>query len=99
MSRIILVTVLIMASFVANSQSWQDTVLKIEKLFHRYKENNPGVQVTISRNGQILYSKALGMADLEHNAKLTTQSPTEAGSVSKQFTAAAILILEQEGKL
>lgn len=39
------------------------------------------------------------MADLEHNVPLTTQSVTEAGSVSKQFTAAAILLLEQRGKL
>jgi CubicO group peptidase (beta-lactamase class C family) len=39
------------------------------------------------------------MADLEHNAPLTTQSPIEIGSVSKQFTAACILLLEQQGKL
>lgn len=39
------------------------------------------------------------MADLEHNAPLTTESVIEAGSVSKQFTAAAILLLEQQGKL
>mgnify|MGYP001041599497 CR=1 FL=1 len=39
------------------------------------------------------------MADLEHNVALTTESITEAGSVSKQFTAAAMLLLEQQGKL
>ena len=39
------------------------------------------------------------MADLEHNIPLTTESITEAGSISKQFTAAAILLLEQQGKL
>jgi CubicO group peptidase (beta-lactamase class C family) len=84
---------------ISNAQSWQDTVNAIDKIFDRYKPNNPGVQLAISRNGQIIYSRAWGMADLEHNAPLTTTSASEAGSVSKQFTAAAILLLEQEGKL
>jgi CubicO group peptidase (beta-lactamase class C family) len=39
------------------------------------------------------------MADLEHSIPLNTESVIEAGSVSKQFTAAAILLLEQQGKL
>jgi CubicO group peptidase (beta-lactamase class C family) len=86
-------------SFISPAQSWQDTVSKIEKLFTRYQPANPGCQLVVSRNGTILFSKAWGMADLEHDIKLTTLSKTEAGSVSKQFTAAAILLLEQQGKL
>ena len=82
-----------------NGQSWEDTVARIEKIFARYKPGGPGTQLAISRNGQLIFSKAWGMADLEHNTPLTTQSITEAGSVSKQFTAAAILLLEQQGKL
>ena len=83
----------------ATSQSWQDTVLKIEKIFERYKPTSPGTELAISRNGSLIFSKAWGMADLEHNVPLTKESITEAGSVSKQFTAAAILLLEQQGKL
>ena len=60
---------------------------------------NPGCQLSISRNGQVIFTKAWGMADLEHNVPITTNSIFEAGSVSKQFTAAAILLLEQQGKL
>jgi len=81
------------------AQSWRDTVLQIEKIFERYKPLNPGAQFAIGRNGKVIYSKAWGMADLEHNVPLTTESISEAGSVSKQFTAAAILLLEQQGKL
>src|SRR6187431_491241 len=81
------------------AQSWQDTLLHIEKIFSRYKPANPGTQLAISRHGTIIFSKAWGMADLEHNVPLTTESITEAGSVSKQFTAAAVLLLEQQGKL
>jgi CubicO group peptidase (beta-lactamase class C family) len=83
----------------ATAQGWQDTVAQIEKLFARYKPSNPGAQLAISRNGKVIFSKAWGMADMEHNTALTIESITEAGSVSKQFTAAAILLLEQQGKL
>lgn len=82
-----------------NAQSLPDTVLQLDKMFLRYKPTNPGAQFAISRNGKIIYSKAWGLADLEHNVPLTTESIFEAGSVSKQFTAAAILLLEQQGKL
>ncbi|MEO5582275.1 MAG: serine hydrolase domain-containing protein, partial [Saprospiraceae bacterium] len=81
------------------SQSWQDTLMLIEKAFERYKPTNPGAQLAISRNGHIIFSNAWGMADLEHRVSLTMKSVLEAGSVSKQFTAAAMLLLEQQGKL
>jgi CubicO group peptidase (beta-lactamase class C family) len=99
MKKSIFLLVLTSITLFATAQTWQDTVNSIEKLFERYKPNIPGAQLAISRNGQVLFSKAWGMADLEHNTPLTTVSITEAGSVSKQFTAAAILLLEQEGKL
>ncbi len=90
---------LIAFPFIATAQTWDDTVRSIEKICERYKPSNPGAQLAISRNGKLLFSKAWGLADLEHNVPLTTISVTEAGSVSKQFTAAAILLLEQQGKL
>ncbi|MEO7314711.1 MAG: serine hydrolase domain-containing protein, partial [Ginsengibacter sp.] len=81
------------------SQTWQDTLLAINKTLDQYEAANPGCQLSIERNGTILFSKAVGMADLERQVPLTTSSIIEAGSVSKQFTAAAILLLEQQGKL
>ena len=81
------------------AQHWQDTVKNIETIFARYKAANPGGELAISRNGHIIFSKAWGMADLEHHAHITTTTIIEAGSVSKQFTAAAILLLEQQGQL
>ena len=99
MKKQLLLIVSVSICIAATSQSWQDTVAKIEKIFARYKPDKPGTELAISRNGKIIFSKAWGMADLEHNVPLTTESITEAGSVSKQFTAAAILLLEQQGKL
>ena len=99
MKKLTLALGLIAIHILTIAQGWQDTVAQIEKVFSRYKSGNPGTQLAISRNGKIIFSKAWGMADLEHAAPLTTGSITEAGSVSKQFTAAAILLLEQQGKL
>ena len=81
------------------AQTPKDTTDKIEKIFARYKPQNPGAQLTVSKNGVILFSKTWGMANLENNIPMSMNNVTEAGSVSKQFTAAAILILEAQGKL
>jgi CubicO group peptidase (beta-lactamase class C family) len=95
----LLTAVFLLTSLFGSSQTLQDTLLKIDALFSRIQPAIPGCQVTIARNGINIFSKAWGSADLEHNVPLTTKSIIEAGSVSKQFTAAAILLLEQQGKL
>ncbi len=77
----------------------RDTINKFDKLFTQWNTHTPGVAVRVSRNGILLYEKAFGMADLEHNVVNTPNTIFEAGSVSKQFTAAAALLLIKEGKL
>ncbi len=52
-----------------------------------------------SKDGKPIVQKAYGMADLEHDAPNRADTIFEAGSVSKQFTAAAVLLLAQDGKL
>jgi CubicO group peptidase (beta-lactamase class C family) len=59
----------------------------------------PGCTVAASVKGQLVLNKGYGMADLEHGAVITPETIFEAGSVSKQFTAAAVLLLAREGKL
>ena len=81
------------------AQTAKDTADKVEQIFARYKPQNPGAQLTVSKNGVILFSKAWGMANLENNIAMSMNNVTEAGSVSKQFTAAAILMLEAQTKL
>jgi CubicO group peptidase (beta-lactamase class C family) len=99
MKKLFLSLLFFSAHFMSNAQTWQDTLSLIEKMAERYKPDVPGCQLGISRNGQVIFSRAWGMADLEHNIPLSNTSIIEAGSVSKQFTAAAILLLEQQGKL
>ena len=77
-----------------------DTVRQIETVLKPWSNPGfPGVSVAISRHGQLVYAGAFGAAELEHGVLNDTATIFEAGSVSKQFTAAAILLLEQDGKL
>ncbi|ALW85240.1 hypothetical protein AUC43_09110 [Hymenobacter sedentarius] len=83
----------------AAAQPFPDTLARIEAVFANYTAQTPGCQLTVARHGKVLVSRAWGRANLEHGIPLTTSSVIEAGSVSKQFTAAAILLLEQQGRL
>ena len=59
----------------------------------------PGCAVGVSLNGESVFEKAFGLAEMEHNIANTPQTIFESGSVAKQFTAAALVLLQQEGKL
>lgn len=72
---------------------------KVDALFARWTKDTPGCAIGVSRGGTTLLRKAYGMADLEHDVPNTPDTIFEAGSVSKQFTAAAVLLLAREGKL
>lgn len=61
--------------------------------------SSPGCVVGAARDGSEMFAKAYGMADLERGVPLSVSSVLEAGSVSKQFVAAAIVLLAEEGKL
>ncbi|MBK9416848.1 MAG: beta-lactamase family protein [Flavobacteriales bacterium] len=61
--------------------------------------DSPGLAIRILRDGAPVYSKAFGMADLEHDIPITTSSVFQIASVSKQFTAFAALLLQREGLL
>ena len=70
-----------------------------EKFTKAYVAPAPGCAAAVSLNGEVLFEKAFGLADLEHNIPNSTQTIFESGSVAKQFTAAAIVLLQQDGKL
>ena len=73
---------------------------KIDSLFKRFNGNkSPGVSVGIIKNEKFVYNQSYGMADLEHQVPITDSSVFYIGSVSKQFVAMCILLLEEDGKL
>lgn len=73
---------------------------RADQLFYAYAEEGvPGGVVGVIQYGEVVFSKAYGMANLSHDIPYEVNTPTNIGSVSKQFTAMAILLLEQQGKL
>lgn len=77
-----------------------EVLAKVDGIFARWNSTSlPGCAVGVSRDGRPLLARAYGMADLEHAIANRPHSIIEAGSVSKQFTAAAVLLLVQQGKL
>lgn len=70
-----------------------------EKVTKAYVAPGPGCAAAVSLNGETVFEKAFGLADLEHNVPNTAQTIFESGSVAKQFTAASLVLLQQEGKL
>ncbi len=62
-------------------------------------ESLPGMAILLARDGKIVYQDVFGWADLDKKTPVTAATKFRIGSVSKQFTAAAILRLEEEGKL
>lgn len=77
-----------------------DLAGKIDALFAEYNsKESPGCGVAVRQDGRTVVSRAYGMADLEHDVPNTPDTVFEAGSVSKQFTAAAVVLLAQQGKL
>ncbi|MDZ4805552.1 MAG: serine hydrolase [Candidatus Eisenbacteria bacterium] len=64
-----------------------------------FPADRPGATVLLARNGKPIYRKAFGKADMEAGTPLQPESVLRIGSVTKQFTSAAILRLADQGKL
>ena len=62
-------------------------------------EGVPGVSIAIVRKGNIIKATGYGVANLELNVPVTSQSAFEIGSITKQFTAAALMLLAEDGKI
>ena len=72
---------------------------KIDSLLSHYNGNEPGVAIGLVKNNQLIYEKYFGLANLDYGIPIHKETSFHVASVSKQFTAFAILLLEDEGKL
>ena len=89
-----LLTIIISSSMFA-----QDKTNEIDKVFSWAKQNEPGCVCAVSQNGKVIFNRAYGSADLEREVPLSPNSVFDAGSVVKQFVAASVLLLVEDGKL
>lgn len=72
----------------------------LDALFQPFNRSDaPGLVVGIAREGRVLYRRAFGLASIEHGVANTVHTRMRIGSVSKHFTALAVLLLVQEGRL
>jgi CubicO group peptidase (beta-lactamase class C family) len=76
------------------------TEAQVDRVFERWnRSDTPGCVVGVAVEGQPVLVKAYGMANLEYGIRLRPDTVFESGSVAKQFTAAAVALLCQDGKL
>jgi len=87
--------------FKSSSQPLPDSIIKkIDLLFTRWDNKaSPGCVIGVVRNDSLIYSKGYGMANLEYNVPISTETIFHMASVSKQFTAYSIVLLARQGKL
>ncbi|HUG40505.1 MAG TPA: serine hydrolase [Longimicrobiales bacterium] len=75
-------------------------IARIDSVFAAYDDTrSPGCAVGVFRDGALAFARGYGMADLEHGVPLSETSVFRIGSVSKQFSAAAMVLLAQDGAI
>ena len=73
---------------------------RLDALVAPYRENDaPGMVAVLIREGQVAWQTAFGLANLETHRAITPDTQFELASMTKQFTAMAIMILSEQGKL
>jgi D-alanyl-D-alanine carboxypeptidase len=101
--RFALIIALLVLGTAANAQADLSLELrgKIDKLATEALEKSgvPSASIAVVRDGKIVYLRAYGSARLEPKTPATSAMRYSIGSISKQFTAAAMLLLQEQGKL
>ncbi len=73
---------------------------QVDKIFAKWdRRDSPGCALGVYKSGQIIYKHGYGMADLNDDVPITPSTVFHVASMSKQFTAASIVLLAQQGKL
>lgn len=90
----------LLALTVSLSMAQGDPNARIDALFTEMNQPDvPGASVAVVKDGQIVFRKGYGSANLEYGVPISHETVFHVASVSKQFTAMALVLLEQEGKL
>ncbi len=106
-SRFLFAAVLLLAAFAqGNAQPAAEATepasiaAQVDKIFEKWdRPDSPGCALAAIQDGRIVYKSGYGMANLDHDVLITPSTVFNIASVSKQFTAAAIVLLAQRGKL
>ncbi|MFC1554706.1 serine hydrolase domain-containing protein [candidate division KSB1 bacterium] len=77
----------------------REQIRDIDRIFAHFNNNTPGAALAVAKGSEILYKQGYGMSNLEYDIPITPSSIFHVASVTKQFTAMCIVLLEQQGKL
>jgi CubicO group peptidase (beta-lactamase class C family) len=99
MSGRIILAVLLTASCLAQDKTSTADVARMEQLIKAYVPARFMGSVLVAQDGKVLLDKGYGFANLEWDVPNTPTTKFRLGSITKQFTAASILLLEEQGKL
>jgi CubicO group peptidase (beta-lactamase class C family) len=80
-------------------QTAKSKLTEVDHIFAAFNTHTPGCAVGVSEQGTVALRAGYGMADLERSVPVNADTVFESGSVAKQFTAMAILLLAQQGKI
>jgi CubicO group peptidase (beta-lactamase class C family) len=95
-----LTLILFLASAPGALVAQDDGAKRLDDLFQTWnRPGTPGAAVSVIQRGKLVFEKGYGLANLEYDIPVTPQTVYHVASVSKQFTAMALVLLEQEGKL
>jgi len=93
-------TLVLLLCGAVNTAATDDRAKEVDALLADWDTTDtPGAVVAVIKDGKMTYQNAYGMADLERNVPLSPKSLFDIASISKQFTAMSILLLEEQGKL
>src|SRR5215471_4193741 len=82
-----------------HAQPAESKQAKVDKIFAGFNNHTPGCAVGIAQRGAVVLKSGYGMADLERGVPISADTVFESGSVAKQFTATALLLLAQQGRI
>ncbi|WP_347925697.1 serine hydrolase domain-containing protein [Pontimicrobium sp. SW4] len=94
---LVTLALLVLLSLPTNAQTLEAKIDSL--LFAKYESIAPGAAFLIAKNGNVIYRKAFGQANLELNIPMKPENIFEIGSMTKQFTAIAILMLVEQGEI
>ena len=95
---LVVLIVLSLTAMVPAASAWDDAVDDYIKA-EMERRHIPGLALAVAREGKLVKARGYGVANVEHEAPVTPDTVFELASVTKQFTAAAIMVLVEEGKL
>ena len=99
-SRCFLIILLLSTLVFSQSTIHPNYESRVDSIFAIYSQtNSPGAAVIVAKDGEILYQKCFGFANIQHHVPVTIQTKFRIGSITKQFTATAIFKLQEQGLL